>query len=100
MGASVPGIHAAYSREGRGGIEGVVAMQDELEVSLKQGLYLKFRERKCDHGVGDAASLGSGAAKASALRTGSAGLTRSCCRRSRQAGGTQLDQPLSPAVPS
>ena len=33
----------------------------------------RFRERKCDHWVGDAASLGSGAAQASALRPGSAG---------------------------
>ena len=59
-----------------------------------------FCERKGDHWVGDAASLGSGAAKASALRTGSASLPRSCCRQSRQAGGPQLDQPPSPAVPS
>src|SRR5436189_6281782 len=46
-----------------------------------------FHERKGDHWVGDAASLGSGAAKAWALRTGLAGLPRSCCRQSRQAGG-------------
>ena len=30
--------------------------------------------KKCDHWVGDAASLGSGAAKASALRTGAEGV--------------------------
>src|SRR5205823_12296580 len=59
-----------------------------------------FHERKGDHWVGDAASLGSSAAKASALRTGLAGLPRRWCRQSRQAVELSRTSPSPPRCPA